>query len=318
MPCSTCNGQLTNTAGKHTSGRAWLLHRSAAAALGKDPEEEGLSSTPAPEPVTGPPYRARGAWNSGTPLNEEQTHYWSHRRAQPSPGPSHLPRHLFPAQRESPATEPLFLGSPAPPRGSHYHIQSCTLTNQANPASQPGTSSILLLQGGLMFPWHGLHSPVTRTCTAAGRGTCTHLYHWMGLLPTPSPLCSGPAGTATAITRKSCSRDSQSPQVQKQCFAKMGQRQNTPDAGALLVLLNSFSSQSSTPTPHHHQSNAYFLKGVKQLWSGSSLHTQDSSAHGALGLFISGIYFFPWLSLRRTQDTPDKARHSSGHHPPRT
>lgn len=37
-----CNGQVTNTAGKQNSGRAWSLHRSAAAAFRKGTEEEKL------------------------------------------------------------------------------------------------------------------------------------------------------------------------------------------------------------------------------------------------------------------------------------
>nr|XP_026652880.1 uncharacterized protein C22orf15 homolog isoform X3 [Zonotrichia albicollis] len=43
----------------------------------------GLSLTPAPEPGTGAPHRARGAWNTRAPLDEGQTHHWS---AQPPPG----------------------------------------------------------------------------------------------------------------------------------------------------------------------------------------------------------------------------------------
>lgn len=55
----------------------------------------------------------------------------------------------------------------------------------------------------------------------------------------------------------------------------------------LLVLPDSFSIQSNTPTAQY----TYFLKGVEQLWSGSSLLTQDSSAYGALGLFILHLLF---------------------------
>lgn len=134
-----------------------------------------------------------------------------HQAAQPPPGPQHLPRFLFQHSRV-----PLLSPSPwdpLPPRASH--IPNRTLTN---PASQPGTGTILLL---LMLPWHGLHpqgqEPAPPSHPAA-------LLSLLGLLPTAA-LWSGPAGTAHCHLQRQ-------PQLQRQHFAKMGQRQNTPAAGA--------------------------------------------------------------------------------------
>ena len=106
---------------------------------------------------------------------------------------------------------PLLLSSfswdpPAPFRGPHYHLQSCTLTNHAKAAPS-------CFKGSLKFPWHGLHSQVTRNCTSF-QPTCTgsqgnmHLHHWMSLPSTPSPLWQWPSRDCPLqVTRKNCSRN---------------------------------------------------------------------------------------------------------------
>lgn len=85
------------------------------------------------------------------------------------------------------------------------------------------------------------------------------LYPWTALLPT-APLWSGPAGTAHCNHQEKLSRDSQS-QLQQQLFAKMAQSRTHLLQVLLLTLLNSFSTQSNTPTVQY----TYFLKGVKLL-----------------------------------------------------
>lgn len=96
-----------------------------------------------------------------------------------------------------------------------------------------------------MFPWHSLHSPGTRTCTPIAAWACSHCSTLEAL-----------QGLSTAITRKSCSRDSQSPQLQKEHLPRWVKGRTHLLQVLLLVVLHSFSTQSNTPTLIH-----LFLKG---------------------------------------------------------
>lgn len=126
-----------------------------------------------------------------------------------------------PAQVLIPSTARAPLpGIPCPSQSFTLHVPGCTLTIQASldHSQAPAPSSCFK---GLLFPWHGLHSPGTRTCTPISGWVCFPLHH-----------SGGPCRTVHCSHQRSCCRDRRSPQLQKQHFAKRGQRQNTPAAGA--------------------------------------------------------------------------------------
>lgn len=114
MPCSTCNEQLTNKGRKTQLWKGVVTPQIGCNSSWERPRGR-LSPTPAPEPGTGPPYRARGAWNSRTPLNEEQTHYWSHRQHSHHHGPGTYSQHSKSPLLLSPSSwDPLLLPLPRP------------------------------------------------------------------------------------------------------------------------------------------------------------------------------------------------------------
>lgn len=121
-------------------------------------------------------------------------------------------QYLLPAQQE-----PLILGSPAPAE-LHIHIPSCTLTSQANPAPSSCSKGPCVPMARPILPrdknLHLSFPSIARLCFPLQRSGVA------------------PQGLPAATTTKSCSRDSQAPQLHKQLFAKMGQRQNTPAAHA--------------------------------------------------------------------------------------
>lgn len=134
-----------------------------------------------------------------------------HQAAQPPPGPQHLPRFLLQHSRV-PLLSPS-PGDPLPPQSfTHPKLHPDKPSITARHWHHPPAS-----HAPLAWPASQGQDPAPPSHPAA-------LLSLLGLLPTAA-LWSGPAGTAHCHLQRQ-------PQLQRQHFAKMAQRQNTPAAGA--------------------------------------------------------------------------------------
>lgn len=175
---------------ENTQLRRGSHHRSAAEALGKHPDErpveDGLlaeeGSAPHQRPSQAQAHlRARRAQSSRAPLDEEQTHNWSQTQRSHHQGSTTLV--LTPSSARTLCYLTPLPGIPL--LLSELH----TTTSEAAPCQTTQTqhhsqaqAAAPCFKGSLMFPWHGLHSQVTRNQETAppfnppalaARGTCT-------------------------------------------------------------------------------------------------------------------------------------------------